>query len=169
MPLDRQAWAVEQLGIEPADRLLEVGCGHGVAVTLACERLESGSIVGLDRSQKMIAAAAKRNAEHVAAGRASFVCAEIESADLDGPFDRIFAFHVVALTRPPALEAARSLLVPDGSLYLFNQLPGWTSPAAEEHAAEVSSILRANGFDVREILRSEGLSPPAVGVAARIA
>ncbi len=58
---------------------------------------------------------------------------------------------------------------PEEACYLFNQLPGWTAPAAEEHAADVSATLRANGFEVREILRSEGLSPPAVGVAARIA
>ncbi len=64
-----------------------LGAGTGSPSRSPASGLRSGSIVGLDRSQKMIAAAAKRNAEHVAAGRASFVCAELESADLDGPFD----------------------------------------------------------------------------------
>ena len=86
---------VDQLEIQPHDRVLEIGCGHGVAATLVCERLDGGHLTAVDRSPKMIEAATRRNAAWVDAGTAEFLVAELEGLDLgDRRFDKIFAVRV---------------------------------------------------------------------------
>jgi hypothetical protein len=40
---------VEQVEIRPDDRVLQIGCGCGVAATCGCERLESAGLTAADR------------------------------------------------------------------------------------------------------------------------
>jgi SAM-dependent methyltransferase len=65
-------------------------------------------VTAIDRSPKMIDAAARRNAAYVAAGTAEFLVAGLEDADLgDRRFDTIFAVRVGLFHREP--ERARRL------------------------------------------------------------
>ncbi len=117
---------VDRLDLRPGDRVLEIGCGHGVAATLVCERLTAGAYTAVDRSPKMIAAAERRNAEHVAAGRAEFLVMALESLDLgERRFDVIFAARVGLFQREP--ERARALagrwLAPGGRLVAEYDVP----------------------------------------------
>jgi ubiquinone/menaquinone biosynthesis C-methylase UbiE len=102
---------VDQLGIRPDDHVLEIGCGHGVAASLVCERLEGGRLTAIDRSPKMIEAAARRNAAYVDAGRAEFLVMTLEDADLGTRrFDVVFAVRVGLFHRDP--ERAHALVEP---------------------------------------------------------
>jgi cyclopropane fatty-acyl-phospholipid synthase-like methyltransferase len=102
---------VDGLDIQPNDRVLEIGCGHGVAARYVCERLDGGKLTAIDRSRKMIAAAAQRNAAHVEAGKAEFLVMELEDLDLgERRFDLIFAVRVGLFHRDP--ERARALIAP---------------------------------------------------------
>ncbi len=93
---------VDRLGLRPHDRVLEIGCGHGVAATIVCEQLEDGRLTAIDRSPKMIAAAARRNAIHVDAGKAEFLVTSLEEADFGARrFDVIFAVRVGLFDREP--------------------------------------------------------------------
>jgi ubiquinone/menaquinone biosynthesis C-methylase UbiE len=149
---ERLVWAVETLGVRPGDRVLEIGCGHGVAVSLVCERLDGGSVLGIDRSAKMIEMARRRNAVHVAAGRAMFQVAALHEADLgDARFDLAFAIHVPVLLRgDPRRELAivRAHLVPGGRFALpFQPLdPATTEPTIDR----LAGMLDAGGFTVEE-------------------
>jgi ubiquinone/menaquinone biosynthesis C-methylase UbiE len=110
---------VEQLDVRPDDRVLEIGCGHGVAATFVCERLERGRLTAIDRSPKMIEAATRRNAAYVEAGTAEFMVATLEDADLgDRRFEVIFAVRVGLFRREPerARRLAERWLAPGGTL-----------------------------------------------------
>jgi ubiquinone/menaquinone biosynthesis C-methylase UbiE len=117
---------VDRLDLRPEHRVLEIGCGHGVAATLVCERLTTGHLTAIDRSPKMIAAAAVRNAEHVERGTAEFLVASLEDADLgDRRFDRIFAARVGLFHREPdrARALAERWLAPGGRILTFFDPP----------------------------------------------
>lgn len=146
-------WAVETLAVEPGDRILEIGCGHGVAVSLVCERLDGGHITAIDRSPTMIAMASKRNADHVAAGVASFRTASLHEADLGERFDKILAVHVGVFVRgEPARELAvvKALLAPGGTLHLVYE--SLVAAEAERTVDALAAVLVDNGFIVTEVL-----------------
>jgi ubiquinone/menaquinone biosynthesis C-methylase UbiE len=118
---------VDQLALRPDDRVLEIGCGHGVAATLVCERLEGGRLTAIDRSAKMIEAAARRNAGYVESRKAEFLVADLEDLELgDRRFDVIFAVRVALFDRDP--ERARALVEPwlasGGRVHAFYDRPG---------------------------------------------
>jgi SAM-dependent methyltransferase len=156
---ERLRWAVELLDPDPSDRLLEVGCGAGVAVSLLCERLSGGAIVGLDRSRPMIVRATRRNRRHVDAGRAAFQALALAEADFgDERFDEAFAVNVRLFRSDAAREAdvLRRALAPDGALYLVQH-----HPSAERTRAvtdELATALARHGFTVRDLV-TRGTGP----------
>jgi ubiquinone/menaquinone biosynthesis C-methylase UbiE len=117
---ERLRAVVEALGLRPDHRVLEIGCGHGVAATHVLDRLGDGRYTGVDRSLKMVQAAARRNADAVEHERAEFLVMELEALALgERRFDVVFAVRVGLLAREP--QRGRALLEP------------WLAPGARVH------------------------------------
>jgi len=167
---ERFVWAVDTLDVRPADRLLEVGCGHGVVVSLVCERLTTGTITAIDRSPKMIEMATRRNREHVDAGRAVVEAVALEDADLGNRrFDKIFAFNVAPFWLQPeaALGAVRDHLTPDGLAYIFWDARHSAPERAQDLGNELAGRLREGGLSVERVLVEDLRPAPAVCVIGR--
>lgn len=142
----RHSAAVAALDLKGAESVLEIGCGHGVAVRLVLERLGSGLVTALDRSQKMIDAVNGSIADPRLTTRAE----ALEEADWAGQqFDAIFAVNVdlnLRLgTRWPGM--LKALLRPGGRLVLsFDPPPG--SDKGHAFANKSRDRLEAAGFTV---------------------
>ncbi len=124
---ERLRKVVERLDIRPDDRILEIGCGHGVAATLVCEKLGEGNLTAIDRSEKMIEAAKHRNESFIESGKAEFIIADLENLDVlgDRRFDKIFAVRVGLFHREPdrARRFAEGWLAPGGEIFAFFDPP----------------------------------------------
>lgn len=160
-PPDRIAWAVELLDVRPDDRILEVGCGRGVAASLLCRRLPSGRVVGLDRSATAIAAARTLAAACVEAGTASFE--NVALADVDpvalGRFDKILAVNVNLFWTQPApdeLPLLADLLHPGGRLQLVYEPP--SADRVADVRDRVLAGLSGAGYRCSWVTRSTGES-----------
>jgi SAM-dependent methyltransferase len=154
---ERLRWAVETLDPAPSDRLLEIGCGAGVAISLICERRAGGTIVGLDRSRPMIAQAERRNRVHVDAGLVAFHAVALADAELgDDRFDKVFAVNVRLFRADAAREAdvLRRALAPLGALYLFQQHP--SAGRTRAVTAELTAALERADFAVRNVMTRGG-------------
>ena len=123
----RLAACVDALPLRPGMRVLEIGCGAGVAARAVLRRIGAGRVLAIDRSAKAIAQATRSSAAEMASGRLVFRCVAIEDFVLEEserPFDLAFAVRVGALDgRHPeagrvALQRLRNALVTDGRLFV---------------------------------------------------
>jgi len=128
----RLAAIVEALPLRLGMRVLEIGCGPGVAARAVLQRIGDGHVLAIDRSPKAIAQAIAGSRAELGTGRLEYRCISIENFELaqgEAPFDIAFAVRVGALDgRHPAvgrlaLERIRDALVKGGRLFIDGGKP----------------------------------------------
>lgn len=113
--------ALDLLSLRPDDRLVDVGCGHGVTIAKAARVLTSGHLAGIDFSPLMIAHATSRNKALVKAGRVSLHLGSSGRLPfLDGAFTRALSVHTIYFWQDPVahLKEIRRVLEPGGRFVL---------------------------------------------------
>ncbi|HSX79477.1 MAG TPA: class I SAM-dependent methyltransferase [Candidatus Saccharimonadia bacterium] len=154
---------LDQTGVGPGTRYLDIACGCGLAVRLAGER---GALAGgLDASPRLAAIAAARSPE-----------ADIRVGDMfalpfpDHSFEVATSFRGIWGNGLDALREARRVVCPGGKIglsfwghqkqmqaYPLFAVLGQTSQAEREHTGELVRIGRPGAAE--ELMRSVGLEP----------
>ena len=169
----RNRWAVQLLDVQSADRVIELGCGPGVAIAALAARASQGLVVGVDHSQVMVRQARRRNRVAIRAGRVRLIHAPVQSLSIsDGPFNAALAVNTVGMWPDPAsrLRELARLLRPGGRIALVSQprCSGATAATSAAAASKLADLLTEAGF---EHLRTEmlDLDPPAACVLGQLA
>jgi trans-aconitate methyltransferase len=162
----RIRWAVELMDVQPADQILEIGCGPGAGAELICARLETGRLFAIDRSESGVDRTKRRNHHYVESGR--LTVRQIDLATLRVPvkkLDKVFAFNVnLFWVRACADEVGllHERVVPGGAVYLFYEAN--RPELVPTIVRKTSAALTEGGFRVSVV---EQKAPPVVGLIGR--
>jgi ubiquinone/menaquinone biosynthesis C-methylase UbiE len=177
----RETWSqnlrvMDALCIEPADRILDVGCGHGRSLTELAARAPRGHIVGVDPSELMIEIAEQRNRPLMKAARVDVIHSGVESLLFpDGVFDKAQCVHVLYFWKDveTSLREIARVLKPGGRLGLLfrtNADPKAIASFPPEiysfpALADISAALERAGMDIQ--LAEDSANQPALVLATK--
>ena len=147
----RNLWTVDLLQLKPDDRIIEIGCGPGLALEACLAQAAAGEVVGLDHSRTMLDQARVRNAGASSDGRLQL---RLESLDElppgFGPFDKLYSANVVQFLpdRAAAFRKIHALLKPNG-IAATTYMPRSKNPSRAEALAmadEIEGHMKVAGF-----------------------
>jgi trans-aconitate methyltransferase len=162
----RIRWAVEVMDVQPADHVLEIGCGPGAGAELICSRLQTGKLFAIDRSESGVDRTKRRNAKYVEAGR--LTVRQIDLATLRVPVKRlnkVFAFNVNLFwvrDCPDEIALLHERVLPGGSVFLFYEAN--RAELVPTIVQKASAALSEGGFRVSVV---EQKAPAVVGIIGR--
>ena len=165
---DANLVALEQLDLQPADRMLESGFGHGRTLATAAKRITAGRLAGIDPSNVMLRIARGRNARTLRCGRMNLTLGSSDQLPFPAAsFDKALAVHTIYFWPSPERDLAEIYRVmAPGALLVIGFRPGEDQNFARDFPAtiysirsiaEVESLLSAAGFsNVATLCRPTG-------------
>jgi ubiquinone/menaquinone biosynthesis C-methylase UbiE len=156
---------VEQAGIRPGQRVLEIGCGTGNLALLVGQLNPGAEVVGLDPDPRALARARRKAERRSLPVRFDHGFAQ-ELPYADASFDRVLSalmfHHLGPDEKERALREVRRVLEPGGSFHLGDL--GGAKEHADGFVARLSHrnrMLRDNfGDRIPTLMREAGLADP---------
>lgn len=144
-PLTRRL--IQECGISPGMRVLDLGTGAGDVAFLVAEAVgPSGSVVGVDREERALLLARKRAVE-AQLDNVAFEIGDDERLPTDAPFDAVVGRLVLHHQPDPVATVRRSAeVVRSGGVVAFLEpalhVDGYSFPKMELQAAAAASLFR---------------------------
>jgi SAM-dependent methyltransferase len=161
--------ALGLLGLQPSDRLLEVGFGHGRTIRLAATQVPQGFVAGVDVSDDMVRMAQRRCLDLAGKGLVELIVGDsrrLPYADIS--FDKVYAStrSISGRSRSKISAKCFECLDSEADWYSgFVQSPTRGRPLIFPETVysfysidEVSTLLQSAGFE-KSSIRNAGTSP----------
>jgi ubiquinone/menaquinone biosynthesis C-methylase UbiE len=158
-------FAVEALGIERNDQVLEIGFGPGHAIEMSARRATGGFVAGVDLSPVMVGQAIRRNLDAIVAGRVELCQGSVADLPYEyGRFTKVLTVNCYQFWPNQELnlveiqrvmreggQLALSLRTKDGS-----SSAGWIPGFTDDQIEETVGLIRWVGFRCVHIQRPRG-------------
>lgn len=153
-------FTLEQLAIEPGDRVFEIGFGGGDLLERILCSAQAEYVAGIDLSADMVRLANARLQRYIRDSKLEVRAGDVETLPYgSGEFTKLCSVNTVYFWRNPAtaLAECRRVLRPGGRLVVcFNSKKDLEAWPIHKHGfqlyelAEVESLLRVAGFSTIE-------------------
>jgi arsenite methyltransferase len=151
------ARAIEALDVQPGTRVLDLGFGGGLTFGPLLER--GATVVGVDRAEDMVAAAAARHRADVEGGRIAVHAGDVLALPLEAAaVDRVLTVNTVYFwpDLAPALRELHRVLAPGGRVVIGirdGSVMERVDPAifTLRPPLEIAAALEAAGFSPAEV------------------
>ena len=166
----RNKKTVELMKLQSDSRVLEVGCGPGLALAQCAEQISDGIVVGLDHSPIMIKQAQRRVLKAGQAMKVTLHVGDIERLqDWRSTFDRIYSLNVIQFipNRAAYFQAVLNALDTNGKCFTTYQprLDTDDPNGAMAMADEIATLMQSSGFQKIDCTEIAAGPTPAICVS----